>query len=244
MRSVNQESESAEEVLFRLASREDVPGFRDLASTLGEWVSLQAGADPHRVIRWDDVYIDRGTALPGVSPWATLRPEPTDVLLAAAWCRFHDRLLAGCRRHPWPPWMVGDGLVDTWLGMSGVQASPDTRSRGRAIADDLGVAVGAEPAEPEIEDLRSALAEREKLKREVFELAGHISGLERTLRYRDQQLRVREDRIRGLRGRLDHLEWERSGVYVVNARRVAWMINDPADFAKAGWRRLRSRAGR
>src|SRR4051812_14276071 len=97
---------AVETVLFRLAAAEDVPAFRKLAADLGEWVTAS-----RVIVRWDDIIFDGESFAYGVSPWVAEESVEKDDLLAAAWVRFHDRLLGQHRRHPWPPWMVGDDLV-------------------------------------------------------------------------------------------------------------------------------------
>jgi hypothetical protein len=202
---------SVESVLFRLAAAEDVPGFRKLAAELGEWVT-----DSRVVLRWDDVIYDGGSFARGVSWWVAEEVVAKEDLLAAAWVRFHGRLVGQHRRHPWPPWMVGDDLVSAWLGMSGVEppeqtqaTSPDTPpasteqvARGKELAAALDVVLetGATTV-----DVRTTLAEAEAAKRELFELKGHVYGLERTLGFRNKAMKTRENRIRELRGQLQRL---------------------------------------
>ena len=195
---------SVEAVLFRLAAAEDVPAFRKLAASLGEWVG-----DSRVVLRWDDVVIDGDTFAYGVSPWATAEPTDAADLLAAAWYRFRDRMIGQHRRHPWPPWMLGDDLVSTWMGMSGVElpepvhaTSPDTPpasaghvARGKELAAALDAVLETRPAA----DVRTALADAERARHELFELKGHVYGLERTLGFRNKALKTRENRIRELR---------------------------------------------
>ncbi|MGZ0149278.1 hypothetical protein ACXJJ3_19575 [Kribbella sp. WER1] len=202
---------SVESVLFRLASAEDVPGFRKLAAELGEWAS-----ESRVVLRWDDVVYDGESFAHGVSGWVTEDVVAKDDLLAAAWVRFHERLIGQQRRHPWPPWMVGDDLVSAWLAMSGVEApeqlpatSPDSPpatteqvARGKEIAAALGGVLGAAAAPV---DVRTVLAEAESAKHELFELKGHVYGLERTLGFRNKAMKTRENRIRELRGQLQKL---------------------------------------
>ncbi|MET0426711.1 MAG: hypothetical protein ABW046_22785, partial [Actinoplanes sp.] len=171
--------ETVETTLFRLAAAEDVPAFRAYADRLG----LADG-----VFRLDDLF-------PYGESWVTgIVAVPADAtrteLLAAAWFRFRDRLIAQHRRHPWPPWMVeGDDLVTTWLAMSGVEATPELLKRGRELApssvEDLSL----------LDELADADADRLKAK----EMAGRIFGLERTLRFRDQSLKTREAQIRKMR---------------------------------------------
>ncbi len=202
---------SVETVLFRLAAAEDVPAFRKLAAELGEWVTTS-----RVVLRWDDVILDGDSFARGVSPWVTAEPVEKDDLLTAAWSRFHDRLIGQHRRHPWPPWMLGDDLISAWLGMSGVEppeqtqaTSPDALpASAEQVAYGKGLA-GALAAVLETTattvDVRSALAEAEEAKQQLFELKGHIYGLERTLGFRNKALKTRENRIRELRGQLQRL---------------------------------------
>jgi hypothetical protein len=193
---------SVEHALLRLAAAEDIPGFRALAASLGAWTRRQyAGRQPTPkhipVWIWDELVVDGAGFAPGVSPWMTAKSEAAADLLAAAWHRFHDRLVAEHRHHPWPSWTVGDDLVSSWLDMSGVKAGAAQVDRGRELA----AAIGKPPAPAEV-DLRTALTEAEEARREATDLASHIDGLERALAYRDKQLQVRENRIRRLRAEL------------------------------------------
>jgi hypothetical protein len=202
---------SVESVLFRLASAEDVPAFRRLAADLGDWVTTS-----RVIVRWDDVIYDGDSFAHGVSAWVAEDPIDKEDLLAAAWARFHDRLIGQHRRHPWPPWMLGDDLVSTWLGMSGVEppeqtqaTSPDTLpatteqvARGKELSAALDVVLETSTTTV---DVRTALAEAEEAKQELFELKGHVYGLERTLGFRNKAMKTRENRIRELRGQLQRL---------------------------------------
>ena len=202
---------SVETVLFRLAAAEDVPAFRKLAADLGEWVTAS-----RVIVRWDDVIFDGESFAYGVSPWVAPESVEKDDLLAAAWVRFLDRLVGQHRRHPWPPWMVGDDLVSAWLGMSGIEppeqlqaTSPDTApataeqvARGKELAAALDVVL---ETRADTVDVRTALAAAEEAKQELFELKGHIYGLERTLGFRNKAMKTRENRIRELRGQLQRL---------------------------------------
>jgi len=168
------------------------------------------------IVRWDDVIYDGDSFAYGVSGWVAEDTLEKEDLLAAAWARFHDRLIGQHRRHPWPPWMLGDDLVSTWLGMSGVEApeqtqatSPDTLPatteqvpRGKEIAIALDVVLETSTTNV---DVRTALAEAEEAKQELFELKGHVYGLERTLGFRNKAMKTRENRIRELRGQLQRL---------------------------------------
>jgi hypothetical protein len=244
---------SVETILIRLAAAEDVPGFRKLAASLGEWAS-----DSAVVLRWDDVVVDGDSFAYGVSPWVTAEPTGKADLLAAAWRRFHDRLIGGHRRHPWPPWMVGDDLVSTWMSMSGVElpepvqaTSPDTApasaghvARGKELAAALAGAL--ETREHPAVDLRTALAEAEAARRELFELKGHVYGLERTLGFRNKAMKTRENRIRELRTQLqkltaDHERVRGSRTYALS--RVVFhaaQVRKPRLVARKLSRRLRS----
>ncbi|MEV5961724.1 hypothetical protein AB0L70_08170 [Kribbella sp. NPDC051952] len=245
---------SVEHLLIRLAAAEDVPGFRELASRLGEWAT-----DSTVVLRWDDIVVDGDSFAHGVSPWVTAEPTDKADLLAAAWCRFHDRLIGGHRRHPWPPWMLGDDLVSTWMSMSGIElpeplqaTSPDTPpasaghvARGKELAAALNdvLATHEHPAV----DVRTALVDAEEAKRELFELKGHVYGLERTLGFRNKQMKTRENRIRELRGQLDkmtaaHNRIRGSRTYALS--RVVFhaaQIRKPRVVARKVSRRLRRR---
>ncbi|MEV6266382.1 hypothetical protein AB0L64_04410 [Kribbella sp. NPDC051936] len=201
---------SVESVLFRLAAAEDVPAFRKLAAELGDWVT----ASPV-IVRWDDVIYDGESFAHGVSGWVSEGAVEKEDLLAAAWVRFHDRLVGQHRRHPWPSWMIGDDLVSAWLGMSGVEppepaqaTSPDTVAatteqvaHGKELADALAAVLG----KPATVDVRTSLAEAEDAKHKLFELKGHVYGLERTLGFRNKAMKTRENRIRELRGQLQRL---------------------------------------
>ncbi|MEV4267596.1 hypothetical protein [Kribbella sp. NPDC049584] len=244
---------SVETVLFRLAAAEDVPAFRKLAADLGDWVTAS-----RVIVRWDDVIVDGESFAYGVSPWVAPECVEKDDLLAAAWVRFQDRLLGQHRRHPWPPWMVGDDLVSAWLGMSGIEppeqlpaTSPDTPpaaaqqvARGKELAAALDVVL---ETRKDTVDVRTALAEAEEAKKELFELKGHVYGLERTLGFRNKAMKTRENRIRELRGQLQRLTTahERirgSRTYAVS--RVifhAAQVRKPKTVARKVARRIRKR---
>jgi hypothetical protein len=243
---------SVESVLFRLAGAEDVPGFRKLAARLGEWAG-----ESRVVLRWDDVVMDGDSFAYGVSPWVAAEPVEQFDLLATAWQRFHDRLISQHRRHPWPPWMVGDDLVYAWLGMSGVYrvepvpaTSPDTLptsaeqvARGKELAAALAVAL--ETREHAEVDVRTALAEAEQARHELFELKGHVYGLERTLGFRDKALKTRENRIRELRTEVQKATAERDRLRASRAYALARFlsraaqIRNPRTFATKAIRHLR-----
>jgi hypothetical protein len=197
--------------LFRLAAAEDVPGFRKLASELGDWVT----ASPI-LLSWDDVVFDGDTFARGLSAWTSDVLVDKQDLLAAAWARFHERLIGRHRRHPWPPWMVGDDLISVWMGMSGIAppdqtpatapdsapASVEQVARGKQLATALDDVLGARTAQV---DVRTTLAAAEAAQHELFELKGHVYGLERTLGFRNKAMKTRENRIRELRLQLQQL---------------------------------------
>ncbi len=219
------DTESVETLLFRLAAAEDVPGFRALAARIGAWANSEGA------LCLDDLFVDGDGFTRGVLG------HPADAgtaeLLAAAWHRFADRLLAAHRRHPWPPWMTSsDDLVAAWLGMSGVDATPAVLARGREIADALAGPAVDEP------DLRAVLADAEADRVRAAELAGQVFGLERTLRFRDQSLRTREQQIRA--GRDELRKMRRSpAMRIYEVSRKAAKIRHPRQFARAVKRRLR-----
>ncbi|GGN89365.1 hypothetical protein GCM10010112_73810 [Actinoplanes lobatus] len=203
------DAENAETVLFRLAAAEDVPGFRACAAKLGE---LGGGAFFDEI--HDFVAVPTGPEIP----------------LAAAWFRFRDRLIGGRRRHPWPPWMAdGDDLVKTWLAMSGVEPTAEILEAGRALAG---------PAEDRT-GLRGALAGAAAAEQTINEQAGHIFGLERTMRFRDQQLRTREQQLRNLRDELRRLKSGRAVRAVSFVGRVT-RLRDPKRLAGAVKRRAKA----
>ncbi|MEU4390459.1 hypothetical protein [Kribbella sp. NPDC023855] len=231
---------SVETLLLRLAAAEDVPAFRALAGRLGEWASAQSG---RVVLRWDDIVVDGDSFAFGVSGWVA--DAERGELLAAAWQRFHARLIESHRRHPWPPWMVGDDLVTAWLGMSG--APDQSVARGKEIAAALSVALGK--VETQTPDVRTALADAERAKQELFELKGHVFGLERTLGFRDKALKTREARLRDLRLQVQKANAERtrfrnSRAYAAATLiRKAATIRNPRKFAYKVKRRLKKKLG-
>ncbi|QNE20290.1 hypothetical protein F1D05_23235 [Kribbella qitaiheensis] len=240
---------TAETLLFRLAAAEDVPGFRDFAARLGDWARSQTGS--RTLVRWDDVVVDGDSFAFGVSGWQTVAEESDKDLLSAAWARFHDRLIGAHRRHPWPPWMIGDDLVSALVAMSGIEApapvaatAADTPSaavayvaRGKELAAALAGVLGIPSDASQTPDVRTALAEAERAKKESVELAGQIFGLERTLGFRDKALKTRETRIREMRTQVTKANAERtrlrnSKAYsAVKLIRKAAMIRNPRKFA-------------
>jgi hypothetical protein len=247
---------SAETLLFRLAAAEDVPGFRDLAGRLGDWARSQTS---NVLPRWDDVVVDGDSFAFGTSAWVTVADETEQDRLAAAWARFHDRLIGAHRRHPWPPWMVGDDLVSAWLAMSGIEApqqtpatTPDTPSasvaqvaRGKELAAALSTALGVPADGSQTPDVRTALADVDRAAQEIHELKGQIFGLERTLGFRDKALKTRETRLREMRTQVQKANAERtklrnSRAYsAVKLIRQAAQIRNPRKFAGKVKRRVK-----
>ncbi|MDX6283987.1 MAG: hypothetical protein QOH03_5058, partial [Kribbellaceae bacterium] len=210
---------TVETLLFRLAAAEDVPAFRELAGRLGEWALAQSG---QVILRWDDVVVDGDSFGFGVSGW--IAEAGRGELLAAAWVRFHERLNGGHRRHPWPPWMVGDDLVTAWLAMSG--GSAEDVARGKELAAALSAALGK--TETQAPDVRTALADAEAAKQELFELQGHVFGLERTLGFRDKALKTRETRLREMRLQVQKANAERTRFRNSRAFAAATLIRKAA----------------
>ncbi|GAA1535967.1 hypothetical protein [Kribbella lupini] len=247
---------TAETLLFRLAAAEDVPGFRDLAGRLGDWARSQTS---NVLPRWDDVVVNGDSFAFGVSAWVTVADETEQDRLAAAWARFHDRLIGTHRRHPWPPWMVGDDLVSAWLAMSGIEApqqtpatTPDTPSasvaqvaRGKELAAALATALGVPSDGSQTPDVRTALADVDRAAQEIHELKGQIFGLERTLGFRDKALKTRETRLREMRTQVQKANAERtklknSRAYsAVKLIRQAAQIRNPRKFAGKVKRRVK-----
>ncbi|MFC9687487.1 hypothetical protein ACFTSF_03040 [Kribbella sp. NPDC056951] len=212
--------ETVETVLFRLAAAEDVPGFRKVAAALGEW------AKSSRVLlRWDDIIVDGDTFAYGISGWVAPERVDKNDLLATAWLRFHKRLVDTHRRHPWPPWMIGDDLVATWLSMSGVIPADPTPATAphveSAVAEQLAwgkqlsaaLAAVLDPREQTHPDLRTTLADADRARQELTELQGHVFGLERTLGFRNKALKTRENRIRELRTQVQKATADRNKLH-------------------------------
>lgn len=229
------DTDCVEVLLLRLAAAQDVPGFRRLAARLGDYARDRGtGA----VLCFEDVHVYGQSFTGGILGWRSTDPVSAPELLAGAWHRFADRLVRGHHRHPWPPWMAdGDDLVTIWLAMSGVQATGALVKRGREIADAVAAATGADGAEP---DLRTVLADAHAARVRSAELAGHIFGLERTLRFRDQALRTREQQLRTVRDELRRIKGSRA-LRAVQVLRKAAVIRHPRRLARAVRRRLRRR---
>ncbi|MGL5852375.1 MAG: hypothetical protein ACRCZD_16470, partial [Phycicoccus sp.] len=179
---------SAETALLRYCETEAVPAFRALAARLGEWL-LEQPAETTRVIgSFADIRLDGAGFTTGFTTSGRPGDTPPVQVLAALWWSLDDRLVREHRRQPWPPWTEGATRVGIWLGMSG----------GPSEADDPAVVRGLELAAsrraryaPEVPDLRSRLADADRAQHDLVEARGHIAGLERTIGFRDQQLRTR-----------------------------------------------------
>jgi chromosome segregation ATPase len=145
------------------------------------------------------------------------------------------------------------------MGMSGIElpepiqaTSPDTPpesaahvARGKELAAALADVL--QTRDQQAADVRTALADAERAKQELFELKGHVYGLERTLGFRNRAMKTRENRIRELRTQLqkltvDHDRIRGSRTYAVS--RVifhAAQIRRPHVVARKLSRRLRRR---
>ncbi|PZG13872.1 hypothetical protein C1I95_22830 [Micromonospora craterilacus] len=233
------DTESVERLLLRAAAAEDVPEFRRIAGRLGDWARKHAAADSLGVVRLDDTGVDGDTFASGVLAWRTAVDSSAVELLSAAWHRFHDRLVGGHHRHPWPPWMTEQDLVRTWLGMSGEEPTTGVLAQGRQLADQVAAVADVRRTDAG-QDLRTSIADADAAKTRAAELAGHVFGLERTLKFRDQQLKVRENRLRALRTELRNIKGSRAAQVAEVIRKVA-VIRDPKRVARAVKRRLPGR---
>jgi hypothetical protein len=230
------DAETVEGMLFRTAAAGDVPAFRTLAAGLGDWVRARHAEHPDAVTCLDDLQPDGSGFAPGVFGWVASAPVSAADLLAAAWHRWCDRLLSGNRQHPWPPWMTGSDLVGVWLKMAGDAPSPESLRRGREIADALQAAMATKT--PEEPDLRTALVRAQKAEQHAFEQAGHIVGLERTIGFRDKQLRTRESRIRAMREEMERLRGSRAFRLALFMQKLKATVRQPRRLARAVKRRL------
>lgn len=213
---------TVESELRRLAEREDVPAFRAYAGRLGSWaLDRPASTSP---LTFDRLVTDGDTFTEVVATAALQDEAEPTVALTAAWFRFQDRLLREHRRHPWPPWVLGQDLVTIWSSMSGVTVTPAELASGRAVADEL-----ADPT-PEVVDVRTAIADAAETAKQLFEARGHIAGLERTIGFRDKQLLTREKKIRKLHSDLQKVEKIRNHP-AYKALRKASKARDPKKIA-------------
>ncbi|MFW5474982.1 class I SAM-dependent methyltransferase [Knoellia sp. CPCC 206450] len=222
---------TVESELRDLAEREDVPAFRAYAGRLGQWVGSR-GSGPalalDRLVRdGEDGFVE---VLPRSDEAADVEPPQA---LAAGWFRFQDRLLHEHRRHPWPPWVLGEDLTAIWSSMSGVTATVEVLESARGFATET-----AEPR-PEIVDVRTARADVEEAVKQLHEAHGHIAGLERTIGFRDKQLLTREEKIRKLHSDLQKVERIRNHPAYQVVRKAA-KVRDPRKFAVA----VKKRAGK
>lgn len=227
---------TVESELRDLAEREDVPAFRAYAGRLGQWV-VSRGSGPalalDRLVRDGDGFAEvlpRQATTAGPDGATGVEPAQS---LAAGWFRFQDRLLNEHRRHPWPPWVLGDDLTAIWSSMSGVTANPEVLEAARALATET-----AEPR-PEVADVRTARADAEEAAKQLHEARGHIAGLERTIGFRDKQLLTREKKIRKLHSDLQKVERIRNHPAYQVVRKAA-KVRDPKKFAVA----VKKRAGK
>lgn len=183
--------------LRRLASLGDVPAFRELAGRVGDFLIAQPAAQ-HRVFDLDDLYLTPNGVSLGFSALTWVGGASSEESLAAAWFMFEDDLLGAHRRHPWPSWVMGESNVASWLEAAGASSEQPVLRRGRELADAL--ASHRRVRTSGVPTLREALADAESARREAMELAGHVFGLERTIGFRDKQLKSRGDVIKKLRG--------------------------------------------
>ncbi|MGL5928655.1 MAG: hypothetical protein ACRCY8_06950, partial [Dermatophilaceae bacterium] len=219
---------SAESMLLRYCETEDVPAFRGLAARLGDWL-LGQPAETYRTLgSWADIRLDGDGFAPGVPSGARPEDTPAVQVLAALWWGLDDRLVREHRRQPWPPWTEGATRVGMWLGMSG----------GPAEADDPAVVRGLELAAsrraryaPHVPDVRSRLADAERAQHDLVEARGHIAGLERTIGFRDQQLRTRTAVIRELRRKVAKVERIKATPAFKVADRARRAAKDPKRYA-------------
>ncbi|MGL5818400.1 MAG: hypothetical protein ACRCYR_12610 [Phycicoccus sp.] len=228
---------SAEAALLRYCETEDVPAFRALAARLGEWLLEQPAETTRAIGSFADIRVDDDTFAPGFT--AATWPEHVSAVqvLAAMWWGLDDRLVREHRRQPWPPWTEGAGRVAIWLGMSG----------GPSEADDLVVVRGLELASsrragyaPEVPDLRSRLADADRALHDLVEARGHIAGLERTIGFRDQQLRTRTAVIRELRRKVAKVERIKATPAFKVADRARRAAKDPKRYAGKAVRKART----
>lgn len=188
---------TVEDEFIRLAALGDVPGFRELAGSVGRFVAdLPIGTG--RAIRFDNLHVDGRSFGHGLEGLRWSRTVSTAEALGAAFWLLQDRIRRDDLRHPWPDHVGGEALVALWLGMAGHDEEADSAvPHARTLADALSLP-GAFPSGA-VPDLRSALTDAATARRELAEAQGQVFGLERTIGFRDKQLRTREDVIRNLR---------------------------------------------
>lgn len=179
-------AETVGERILGLAESEDTPAIRELAHELAEAVragNRLAAVDPAQAVLQEGVLVDAW------APPAVALTSPAEAF-GAAWFVVLDRIEREHRRHPWQPWVLGAPLVKATLSECGFEADDQLVERCRAAASKI--EAEQNPA-AELAVLRDQLANYEDMVLAVHELRGHISGLERTLRLRDGQLRALQD---------------------------------------------------
>lgn len=177
--------ESVEDTIFTLLESGDLPAVRELSQRIGAWVRATSPAS----VVFDQLIEDaEGFAHAWWAPTAE-GASPAAVYLAA-WRVTIDRLRREHRRHPWPPWVLEGSLFDTLASEAGFAPSADTHHVAVALAKEV-----MEATQPDtgVVNTRRDLADYEELHHQLFEAKGHIAGLERVLKFRDQQLRARDD---------------------------------------------------
>jgi hypothetical protein len=177
--------ESVEHTIFSLLEAEDLPAVRQLAQRIGAWVRAAA---PGRVVF--DQLVEDGEGF--AHAWWVPEAEGVSPAAAylAAWRVTIDRLRREHRRHPWPPWVMDRSLFETLAGEGGFAPSADTHHAAIAIAKEI---MAETQPDAGVVNTRRDLADYEELHHQLFEAKGHIEGLERVLKFRDQQLRSRDD---------------------------------------------------
>lgn len=190
---------TVEDEFVRLAALGDVPAFRELAGAVGRFVESLPVTE-RRAVRFDNIHLDGRGFSHGLEALRWTDTVGTAQSLAAAFWLLQDRLRRDDLRHPWPDHVGGESLVALWLEMAGHEHGADEAAvTGRQLADALALP-GAFPTGP-VPDLRTALTDAATARRELAEAQGQIFGLERTIGFRDKQLRTREDVIRNLRAK-------------------------------------------
>lgn len=165
----------------RLAEAGDDPGTAELSRRLGAWLTAEAAP----VVHFDQL-IDTGDGFViGWTAVAEQAPSPA-IALAAGWFLELEAVIAEHRRHSWPPWVLGEPLVRTQLEAAGLHVTDDDILSARGLADELAARLRPEP---EPSDRRRSEADVAALEMQIHELQGHIFGLERTLKFRDGQLK-------------------------------------------------------
>ncbi|NHN54603.1 hypothetical protein G9U51_02260 [Calidifontibacter sp. DB0510] len=186
-------SPTLHQLLRYAAATDDVPEFRRLAAEFGGLVETVPVTE-RRVLTTTTTVLDGGSVRPGLDIRAWTTTVSVDEALAAAFWLLQDAFVRARVRLPWPHHVRDAALTATWVEMAGGTADDASLARGRELADAL-----SQAAPVVTTDLRAALADADAARRELGEAQGHIAGLERTIGFRDKQLRTREDVIRNLR---------------------------------------------